>query len=140
MKTIMNTAKSAVTLLLLMGCSTPRPAMQVVERITRDTLYLSTARVDSTYLHEVHSTDYRKAQPQSSTSPPDTVVIHHTTTEYRYRLLHDTLYRVEHDSVPVIREVEVVREVSRTPWLVKALALTVTLLLIALFLKEAGRV
>lgn len=140
MKTIMNTATSAVALLLLMGCSTPRPAVQVVERITRDTLYLSTARVDSTYHHEVHSTDYRKAQPQPSTSPPDTVVIHHTTTEYRYRLLRDTLYRTEHDSVPVIQEVEVAREVTRTPWLTKALALIGVLLLIALFLKESGRV
>lgn len=139
MKHTMKSVTQAVTLLLLTGCSTPRPVMQVVERITHDTLYLSTARIDSTYLHEVHYTDYRKGQPypanltkqQSSPSqPPDTVVIHHTTTEYRYRLLRDTLYRIEHDSVPVIQEVEVVREVSRTPWQVKALALAGALLLL----------
>ena len=36
--------------------------------------------------------------------------------------VRDTVYRASRDSVPVIREVEVVREVRHVPWLAKALS------------------
>ena len=45
--------------------------------------------------------------------PPDTLVIHETLTEYRYRLLHDTIRIHQVDTVPVIQEVEVIQEVAR---------------------------
>ena len=45
--------------------------------------------------------------------PPDTLVIHETLTEYRYRLLHDTIRIHLVDTVPVIQEVEVIQEVAR---------------------------
>ena len=45
--------------------------------------------------------------------PPDTLVIHETLTEYRYRLLHDTIRIHQVDTVPVIHEVEVIQEVAR---------------------------
>ena len=60
--------------------------------------------------------------------PPDTLVIHETLTEYRYRLLHDTIRIHQVDTVPVIQEVEVIQEVTRfdrlthtTFWIVIAL-------------------
>lgn len=45
--------------------------------------------------------------------PPDTLVIQETLTEYRYRLLHDTIRIHQVDTVPVIQEVEVIQEVAR---------------------------
>ena len=45
--------------------------------------------------------------------PPDTLVIHETLTEYRYRLLHDTIRIHQVDTVPVIQEVEVIQEIAR---------------------------
>ena len=45
--------------------------------------------------------------------PPDTLVIHETLTEYRYRLLHDTHGIHQVDTVPVIHEIEVIQEVAR---------------------------
>ena len=45
--------------------------------------------------------------------PPDTLVIHETLTEYRYRLLHDTIRIHQVDTVPVIHEVEVIQEIAR---------------------------
>ena len=45
--------------------------------------------------------------------PPDTLVIHETLTEYRYRLLHDTIRIHQVDTVPVIQGVEVIQEVAR---------------------------
>ena len=53
--------------------------------------------------------------------------------EHRYRRLTDTLRIHQVDSVPVIREVEVVREVARTPWYAKLLA-AVGLVALLLFL------
>ena len=45
--------------------------------------------------------------------PPDTLVIHETLTEYRYRLLYYTIRIHQVDTVPVIQEVEVIQEVAR---------------------------
>ena len=46
----------------------------------------------------------------------DTLFIQDRTVEYRYRLLRDTVYRTRIDSIPVIRAVEVIREVRHIPW------------------------
>ena len=66
----------------------------------------------------------------------DTIYIKDKSVEYRYKLLRDTVRRVRVDSVPVIREIEVVKEVKYIPWYAKALStlglLTITVLLLRL--------
>ena len=107
---------------LLAGCGTPRKT-SVVERVTRDTLYLHQVQYDSVYVSQERYVDRSR----------DTVYVNDRSVAYRYRLQRDTLRIHRVDSIPVIREVEVVREVVRTPWYAKLLA-TVGLVGIFLFI------
>lgn len=96
---------------LLTGCGTQRK-LPVVERVIRDTLYLHQVQYDSVYVYRDRYVDRSH----------DTVYVNDRSVAYRYRLQRDTLRIHRVDSVPVVREVEVVREVARTPWYVKGLA------------------
>ena len=96
---------------LLAGCGTPRKT-PVVEQVTRDTLYLHQVQYDSVYVYRDRYVDRSR----------DTVYVNDRSVAYRYRLQRDTLRIHRVDSIPVIREVEVVREVARTPWYAKLLA------------------
>ena len=107
---------------LLAGCGTQR-RLPVVERIQRDTVYLHQVQYDSVFISQERYVDRSR----------DTLYIQERSVEYRYRLLRDTLRIHQVDSVPVIREVEVVREVEHTPWYAKLLA-TVGLVGIFLFI------
>ena len=111
--------------LVLTGCATHRPLSQPVEHVTRDTIYLSTHHYDSIYI------DNRQKVYQQS----DTIYLDRTKYEYRYRLLRDTIYKTQIDSIPVIREVEVVREVRHVPWYAKLLSWIGTLALLFLLIR-----
>lgn len=107
---------------LLAGCGTPRKT-SVVERVIRDTLYLHQVQYDSVYVYRDRYVDRSR----------DTLYVQERSVEHRYRLQRDTLRIHQVDSVPVIREVEVVREVARTPWYAKLLS-AIGLLSLFLFL------
>lgn len=107
---------------LLTGCGTQRK-LPVVERVIRDTLYLHQVQYDSVYVYRDRYVDRSR----------DTVYVNDRSVAYRYRRLTDTIRIHRVDSIPVVREVEVVREVRRTPWYVKLLA-AIGLLSLFLFL------
>ena len=107
---------------LLAGCGTQRE-LPVVERVTRDTLYLHQVQYDSVFVSQERYVDRSH----------DTLYVQERSVEYRYRRLTDTLRIHQVDSVPVIQEVEVVREVEHTPWYAKLLA-AVGLVVVFLFL------
>ena len=109
----------------LIGCATSRQATQVAVASVHDTVYFNKVLYDSIYIDSWHYT-YQKA---------DTVVVEKTKLEYRYKLLRDTVFRARIDSVPVIREVEVVREVRHVPWYAKVLSVLGVLLLIIILFK-----
>lgn len=93
----------------LIGCSTKRG---VVERMSRDTVYLSKVQYDSIYVDNIlHS--YQRS---------DTVFLERTRYEYKYKIHTDTIFRTRVDSIPVVNEVEVVTKVSYIPWWSKALS------------------
>ena len=96
---------------LLAGCGTPRK-LPVVERVMRDTVQVTNVKQDSVFIYRDRTVDRSH----------DTVYINDRSVAYRYRRLTDTIRIHRVDSVPVVREVEVVREVRRTPWYVKGLA------------------
>ena len=105
--------------LVLTGCSSHRP-LQVAEHLTRDTVYINKLHYDSIYIDH-----WQKVYQQS-----DTIYLDRTKYEYRYRLLRDTIYKTQIDSIPVIREVEVVREVRHVPAIYRfSLAIVVILVL-----------
>ena len=116
--------------LVLTGCSIHRP-LQVAEHVTRDTLYLSNVQYDSIFVFNDRQLDRSR----------DTLVIRETNTEFRYKLLRDTVYKVHHDSIPY--EVRVVEtQVERhIPWYAKllswigALALLFLLIRVILYLR-----
>ena len=107
---------------LLAGCGTQRE-LPVVERVTRDTLYLHQVQYDSVFVSQERYVDRSR----------DTLYVQERSVEYRYRLQRDTLRIHQVDSVPVIQEVEMVREVARTPWYAKLLA-AVGLVVVFLFI------
>ena len=124
---------SLVTFCTFIGCRSAKQAAQLIREVRTDTLYLSNVQYDSIFVFKDKLTDRTK----------DTVYIKDSILEYRYRLLRDTVYQTRVDSIPVIREVEVVREVRHLPWYAKLLswigALALILLLARLLLHLRGR-
>ena len=106
----------------LTGCGTQRK-LPVVERVMRDTVQVTNVKQDSVFIYRDRTVDRSH----------DTVYINDRSVAYRYRRLTDTIRIHRVDSIPVIREVEVVREVARTPWYAKLLA-AVGLIALLMFL------
>ena len=88
--------------LVLTGCATRRQ-LQVVDRITHDTLYQSNVQYDSIYIFQDRQLDRSR----------DTVYLRDVSVEYRYRHLRDTIYKVQHDSIPYQVTVTEVKEITR---------------------------
>ena len=129
--------------LVLVGCGTCKTLTQPVMHTSADTIFLTNHRYDSIFVSHDRTTDYRRGSlptahsslptahsslptahsslpnesvPSVFRAPiPDTLFIHDRTVEYRYRLLRDTVRISRVDSIPVIKEVEVVREVRHLP-------------------------
>ena len=88
--------------LVLTGCATSRP-LQLVERTSVDTLYLSSQHFDSVYVFRDRFTDRSR----------DTVYLCDVSLEYRYKLLRDTIYKVQHDSIPYEVRIVETKEIAR---------------------------
>ena len=97
-----------VIVIVLTGCASTRQ-IQVVERVSRDTLYLNHIQYDSIYVDNWQLTDRSR----------DTIYVEKVRLEYKYKLLRDTVRVVQIDSIPVIREVEVVRTERYVPTIYK---------------------
>ena len=128
MKRILIILLALLSALVLTGCATRRQ-LQVVDRITHDTLYHSNVHYDSVFVSHDRTTDYH-LNPLNPLKPSetDTLFIHDRTVEYRYRLLRDTVYRVKIDSIPVICEVEVVKVERHVP-VIYRLSLSIVIIL-----------
>lgn len=93
-----------LSFLTVYSCSTPRMAT-VVRETTHDTLYVSNVQYDSIYIDNWQLTDRSR----------DTIYLEKSHIEYRYKLLRDTVRVVQIDSIPVIREVEVIKTEKYIP-------------------------
>lgn len=100
-------------LLLLSSCkTTSTSAIVSVHSATHDTLWLSKVKYDSIYIDRWQRIE-RKA---------DTVFYDRVKIEFRYRLLRDTVYKTRTDTIPVVKQVPVVKKERYTPPLTKFLA------------------
>ena len=101
-------------LLLLSSCKTTSntTAIVPVHSATHDTLWLSKVKYDSIYIDRWQRIE-RKA---------DTVFCDKSKTEFRYRLLRDTVYKTRTDTIPVVKQVPVIRKEHYTPPSTKFLA------------------
>ena len=115
---------SLVTFCTFIGCKSAKQAAQLIREVRTDTLYLSSQHYDSIYVSRDHFTDRSR----------DTVYIKDSILEYRYKLLCDTVYQTRVDSIPILREVEVVREVPRKRNWIDYLCYTITAILSGLLL------
>lgn len=101
-------------LLLLSSCRTASNTTDIVpvHSATHDTLWLSKVKYDSIYIDRWQRIE-RKA---------DTVFYDRVKIEFRYRLLRDTVYKTRTDTVPVVKQVPVIRKERYTPPFTKFLA------------------
>ena len=99
-------------LLLLSSCKTASNTAVPVHSATHDTILLSKVKYDSIYIDRWQRIE-RKA---------DTVFYDRVKTEFRYRLLRDTVYKTRTDTIPVVKQVPVVKKERYTPPFTKFLA------------------
>jgi len=117
----------------LTRCSSLRQVQtQVVKEVSHDTLYLNKVQYDSIYVQNDHSLEYHPSTLNSHPSTiVDTIFITDKSIEYKYRLLRDTVRIHQIDSIPVIREVEVVKTERFVPGIYKwSLAICITLIVL----------
>ena len=139
MKRLLIILLALLSALVLTGCATRRQ-LQVVDRITHDTLYQSNVHYDSIYVSQDKYIDRSR----------DTVYLRDVSVEYRYRHLRDTIYKVQHDSIPYQVTVTEVKESTRplslfdhlthfTFWLVVG-ALLLLIIRVIIRLKKSGTI
>lgn len=117
-----------VIVIVTAACSSLRQ-VQVVERVSRDTLYLSNVQYDSIYVFQDHLTDRSR----------DTIYMKDIQYEYKYKLIRDTVYRTQIDTIPVIREVEVVKTERYVPGIYKwslAICIALVIVIISVIVKK----
>ena len=113
----------AVASTLFAGCATRRQ-IHLIERVTKDTIYLNKVQYDSIYIDKAKYVDRTR----------DTLLSQDKVVESRDKRLRATSRIHQIDSIPVIREVEVIKEVPRPlPWydkICRAIAVTTVLALV----------
>ena len=102
-------------LLLLSSCKTASntTAIVPVHSATHDTLWLSKVKYDSVYIDRWQRIEHKA----------DTVFYDRAKTEFRYRLLRDTVYKTRTDTIPVVKQVPVVKKERYTPPFTKFLGI-----------------
>jgi len=120
-----------VIALLLGSCGTTRQ-VAIVDRIHQDTIYINQTQYDSIFINQYHAIDRGS----------DTIYVEDVKVEYRYRVLRDTVRIHQVDSIPVIKEVEITKEVRYIPWWSKALnwigAISLIIIIVYLIFKFAS--
>ena len=103
-----------VTLLVCCSCGSTKVVTQTVRDVTVDTVYLSNVQYDSIYIYQERTSDYHM-NPLNPLKPSetDTVFIKDVSVEYHYKLLRDTIYKVERDSIPYQVTVTEIKEITR---------------------------
>lgn len=100
--------------LVCCSCGTQRQVTQLVEHTSVDTVYLSNVQYDSIHIYKDKLVNYRLGTLEpSGTLKPDTLYIKDVSIEYRYKLLCDTIYKTQVDSIPYQVTVTEVKEITR---------------------------
>lgn len=112
----------SVTMMVCCSCGSTKAVTQLVEHTSIDTVYLSNVKYDSIYIYKDHISEHHlgKMEPvtnleQSLNTPmrTDTLYIKDISIEYRYKLLRDTIYKTQVDSIPYQVTVTEVKEITR---------------------------
>lgn len=93
----------SILLLVCCSCGSTKAVTQLVEHVSKDTIYLSNTQYDSIYIFQDKFVDRSR----------DTLYIKDKSIEYRYKLLKDTVRIVEHDSIPYEVTITEIKEITR---------------------------
>lgn len=91
-----------LVLLVCCSCGSTKAVSKPVEHTSVDTVYLSNVEYDSIYIYKDKLIDRTK----------DTVYLRDVSVEYRYKLLRDTIYKTQVDSIPYQVTVTEVKEIT----------------------------
>ena len=121
-RTIIILLFGCLTLMVCCSCGSTRHVTQLVENIRTDTIYLSNIQFDSIYIYKDSVSEHHlgtlppvdsKGQYFNMPIRTDTLYIKDVSVEYRYKLLRDTVYKTQVDSIPYQVTVTEVKEITR---------------------------
>ena len=107
---------------LMTACGASKHVTQQVKHVQKDTVYLNSKQYDSIYIFQDRVSEHHLGTLPSTTSGgqyldiptrTDTIYIKDKSIEYRYKLLRDTIYTVERDSIPYQVTVTEIKEITR---------------------------
>ena len=110
------------TLLVCCSCGSTKVVTQTVRDVTVDTVYLSNIQYDSIYIYQDHVSEHHigKMEPVTNLEKDilipirtDTLYIKDKSIEYRYKMLRDTIYKTQVDSIPYQVTITEVKEIQR---------------------------
>lgn len=113
---------ASIILLTCCSCGSTRHVTQLVEHTSIDTVYLSNIQYDSIYIYQDHVSEHHlgtlppNLTPEQYMNTPmrtDTLYIKDKSIEYRYKMLRDTIYKTQIDSIPYQVTVTEVKEITR---------------------------
>lgn len=113
---------TSIVLLVCCSCGTTKHATQLVRDVRVDTVYLSNKQYDSIYIYKDRVSEHHLGTlpPMSSNGQylnapirTDTLYVKDVSIEYRYKLLRDTVYKTQVDSIPYQVTVTEVKEITR---------------------------
>lgn len=111
-----------VTLLVCCSCGSTKVVTQTVRDVSVDTVFLSNVQYDSIYIYQDHVSEHHLGtllptisggQYLDIPTRTDTLYIKDKSIEYRYKLLRDTIYKVERDSIPYQVTITETKEIQR---------------------------
>lgn len=112
----------SLTCFVCCSCGTTRQVTQLVEHTSVDTVYLSNVQYDSIYIYKDHVSEHHlgKVDPVTNLEKDilkpirtDTLYIKDVSIEYRYKMLRDTIYKTQVDSIPYQVTVTEIKEIIR---------------------------
>ena len=110
------------TLLVCCSCGSTKVVTQTVRDVTVDTVYLSNIQYDSIYIYQDHVSEHHigKMEPVTNLEKDilipirnDTLYIKDKSIEYRYKMLRDTIYKTQVDSIPYQVTITETKEITR---------------------------
>ena len=104
------------TCLVCCSCGASKHVTQLVEHTSVDTVYLSNVQYDSIYIYKDRVSEHHLGTMEpwnSGTIKTDTLYIKDVSIEYRYKMLRDTIYKTQVDSIPYQVTVTEVKEITR---------------------------
>ena len=113
---------ACVLLLTCCSCGSTKHITQLVRDVRVDTVYLSNVQYDSIYIYQDHISEHHLGTLPTNLTPEqylntpmrtDTLYIKDKSIEYRYKMLRDTIYKTQVDSIPYQVTITEVKEIQR---------------------------